>query len=103
MDIMEMMSKMGDFKSQMEDSKKKLDEIIIEEEFNGISVSLTASKKIKNITIPQSLIDDGDQEQLQDLMIAAMNRALEKATEQAEIEAAKVGQNLFPGGLPGLF
>ncbi len=103
MDLMNMMGKMGEIKAQMEASKKKLDEIIVEDEFNGIKISLTASKKITNISVPQSLIEEGDKEQLEDLMMAALNRALEKANEKAESEAASVGENLFPGGLPGMF
>jgi DNA-binding protein YbaB len=49
--------------------------------------------------VEQSLLDGGDQEMLEDLLVAATNQALEKAKETAAQEMVKLTGNM---NIPGL-
>lgn len=101
MDLMEMMSKMGEVQKKMEESKKKLDGVNVDAEVDGIKVQVTANKRVKNIEIPLALLED--KEQLEDMLLVVLNRAMEKAEVVAEEEAQKVSQQVIPGGLGGMF
>ncbi len=101
MDLSSMMGQLGNMQEMMQQSKARLEEMMVSVESNGIQIECTASKKVKNISIAQSLMDEGDKEQLEDLLIAALNKAMEQADAKAQEEAQKVQQSLFPGGLPG--
>ncbi len=60
--------------------------------------TVTANKKVKNISISEELIAQGDKEYIEDLVLTAMNRAMENAQNVAETE----GRNAMFGGMfPG--
>lgn len=94
------MNQMQQFQQQMEDLQKKLDEIeVTGEADNGlVKVTVTANREVKNITLADSLMDDGDKEQIEDLTTVAMNRAMKNAEEKAEQEM----MNITGGNLPGM-
>lgn len=96
------MNMMGNFQNVMEEAKAKLDDITIEEQTEGIKVTVTASSKITNISIDPSLIADQDGEQIEDLLMSTLNRALTKAKETETKEMEKVTNSMIPGGLGGL-
>ena len=91
-----MMEKMQEAQQKMAETKKRLDTILIDEEVeNGlVKVTCTANKKIKNITISEELLED--KEGIEDLVMMAINRALEKAEKVSEIEMQGVAQNVMP-------
>lgn len=93
---------MGNMQNLMQEAKEKLDTMMVDGEANGIKVTVTANKALKNIDIPQALIDEGDKEQIEDLITIAMNRALEEADQVAAAEMEKVNNSILPGGLGGL-
>ena len=100
MDLMGMMSKLKETQQKIEDTKKRLDTIIIEEQSNDalLKVTLTANRAIKTITIDDSLLEDKDQ--LEDYLILTLNKAIEKATKtnEAELDAvAKMDMPMIPG------
>ncbi len=92
----DIMGKMQEAQQKMEATKKRLDTILIDEILeNGlIKITCTANKKIKNIIISQELMDD--KESVEDLIIVAINRALEKAEKISEIEMKGVANNVMP-------
>ncbi len=99
-DLMGMMGKLKETQQKMEDAKKRLDTIIIDEQSTDglLKVSLTANRKIKAITIDDSLLED--KEQLEDYLLLVINNAIEKATavNQAELDTvAKVDMPMIPG------
>ena len=100
MDLMGMMGKLKETQQKIEDTKKRLDTIIIEEQSNDalLKVTLTANRAIKTITIDDSLLEDKDQ--LEDYLILTLNKAIEKATKtnEAELDAvAKMDIPMIPG------
>jgi DNA-binding YbaB/EbfC family protein len=100
MDLMGMMGKLRETQQKIEDTKKRLDTVLIEEQSTDglLKVTLTANSKIKSITIDDSLLED--KEQLEDYLILVMNKAIEKASSvnQAELDAvAKMDMPMIPG------
>tara|TARA_B100001173_G_C16005409_1_gene555340 strand:- start:952 stop:1254 length:303 start_codon:yes stop_codon:yes gene_type:complete len=95
-----MMGKLQEAKQKMEDVKGKLDQIIVVGEAQGIKVSLTANKVVTNIDIPQMILDDGDKDQVEDLLILALNKGLENAENVAQSEGASLMKGILPN-IPG--
>jgi nucleoid-associated protein EbfC len=100
MDLMGMMGKLQETQRKLEETKKRLDTVLIYEQSTDglLKVTLTANTKIKSINITDALLED--KEQLEDYLILVLNKAIEKATSvnQAELDAvAKVDMPMIPG------
>ena len=102
MDLMGMMGKLQEAQKKIEETKKRLDTIYIDESaVNGaIKVSVTANQEIKSIDIAQEMLHD--KEQLEDYLILTLNKALERATQISEQELAAVAKAGMPN-ISGLF
>lgn len=97
---MGMMGKLKETQQKMEDTKKRLDTVLVDEQSTDglLKVTITANRKIKSVTIADELLED--KEQLEDYMILVMNKAIEKATKvnEAELDAvAKMDMPMIPG------
>ncbi|MBP4142284.1 YbaB/EbfC family nucleoid-associated protein [Flavobacterium sp. I-SCBP12n] len=100
MDLMGMMGKLKETQQKIEDTKKRLDTVLINEQSNDalLKVTLTANTAIKSIAIDDSLLQD--KEQLEDYLILVLNKAIEKATKlnQSELDAVtKMDMPMIPG------
>lgn len=100
MDLMGMMGKLKETQQKIEDTKKRLDTVLIDEQSADglLTITVTANSVIKNITIADSLLED--KEQLEDYLILVLNKAIEKVAKvnQAELDAvAKVDMPMIPG------
>lgn len=100
MDLMGMMGKLKETQQKIEDTKKRLDTVLIDEQSSDglLKVTLTANRAIKSITIDDALLED--KEQLEDYMILVINKAIAKATQvnEAELDAvAKMDMPMIPG------
>jgi DNA-binding YbaB/EbfC family protein len=95
---------LGNMEEKQKAMKEKLNTIILTEETGdgAIKVSANANREITNISINKEGIDLEDMEQLEDLLMVAMNRVLEKAAEQEAIESQKMMKDMMPPGLGGL-
>ncbi len=87
---------MSQMQEQAAEIKKKLDETIIEAEAeNGlVKVKATGNKNILSIDISNDIIND--KEAIEDLVIVAVNKALEKANEIAEKETGNMTKDMLP-------
>lgn len=65
-----------------------------------VTVSANGRQELVSIKIEKEVVDPGDVEMLEDLVLAAVNEALKKAQEMVEAEMQKVTGGL---NLPGLF
>ena len=71
---------------------------------NGITVEANGAKQVLNIDITDAELL-ADKEQLEDLLLVAINRALNEASEKSQAEMqAKMAEMLPPGlgNIPGL-
>ena len=94
-----MMGKLQEMKQKSEEVKKRLDTISVnaEAENGKVKIISTANRKITSITISDELMSEGDKDQIEDLLILAINRALDQAEKVAETEMAGVARGIMPG------
>ena len=99
-DLSGMMQKLQDAQQKVEETKKRLDSVLIDEETDGkIKVTVTANREIKAITIDESITSDT--EELEDYLILTLNKALKRANEINEQEMAAAAKSGMPN-IPGL-
>ncbi|MFN8273625.1 MAG: YbaB/EbfC family nucleoid-associated protein [Flavobacteriaceae bacterium] len=100
-DMMGMMGKLKETQQKIEETKKRLDTVLVDEQSQDglLKTTLTANRKIKSIEIDDSLL--ADKEQLEDYLILVLNKAIEKATNVNEAELAAVAKQGMPN-IPGL-
>jgi nucleoid-associated protein EbfC len=103
--MFDFMGKIQEAQKQMEETKKRLSDIIVEEQAEGgkINVKANCEPSITNIEISEELYKNSDKGELEDLLIVTINKALIKAKETQEIEMSKVAKGMLPGGFGGLF
>lgn len=100
-DLMGMMGKLKETQAKVEETKKRLDTVYIDEKSSDgmLRVTLTANRTIKTIEINDDLLQD--KEQLEDYLILTLNKAIENATKVNETELAAVAKEGMPN-IPGL-
>ena len=98
----DMFGQVGEYQKAL---KEKLAQITIEAEAGdgAVKVTATAARTITNIAIDKSAIDWDDVEQVEDLVMVAINRALEKATEQEAAATQDALKDMLPPGLGNMF
>ena len=90
---------------KMQDEISELQEEIEAREFSAtagggaVQVVVTGKKSIKSLTIQPEVVDPEDIEMLQDLVISAINEAINNV-EETETEMSKITGGV---SLPGLF
>ena len=66
-----------------------------------VTATVSGSQELVSITIDPSVVDPGDIEMLQDLVVAAVNQAMKAATEAAGDQLGGLTGGLDLGGLFG--
>ncbi|WP_408069554.1 YbaB/EbfC family nucleoid-associated protein [Butyrivibrio sp. JL13D10] len=88
---------------QMEESQKELETKEFKASAGGgaVEATVTGSKKLTNITIAKDAVDPDDVEMLQDMILAAVNEAMDQAEKaQGDIMGKMTGGLGGLGGLP---
>ena len=100
-DLMGMMGKLKETQKKVEETKKRLDSVLIDEQSSDekIKITLTANREVKSIDIDEELLNDKGQ--LEDYLILTLNKAISKATSINEAELAAVAKEGMPN-IPGL-
>lgn len=100
-DLMGMMGKLKETQQKIEETKRRLDTVLVDEHSNDglLKVTLTANRTVKSVTIDDALLQDKDQ--LEDYLVLVMNKAIEKATQINELELAAVAKEGMPN-IPGM-
>lgn len=95
----------GQMEEQQKALREQLQNITIEAEAGdgAIKITANAAREITNIKVDPTLMDPEDPEQLEDLLLVAINRALEKAATKEAAESQKLISNMLPPGMEGLF
>ena len=100
-DLMGMMGKLKEAQQKVEETKKRLDTVLIDEQSNDglFKVTITANRTVKSVQIDDSLLED--KEQLEDYFILVMNKAIARATFINEAELAAAAKDGMPD-IPGM-
>ncbi len=98
---MGMMSKLKEAQKKVEETKERLNTVLIDEASsdNKLQVTITANRTIKSISIDDELLQD--KEMLEDYLILTLNKAIENATNVNETEIAAVAKEGMPN-IPGM-
>ena len=100
----EMVGKLREMQAEMEKVRQRLDEILVEADAGGgmVVVQANANKRVMKVTIDPEIANVDDLEMIEDLVAAAVNKALERAEAAARDEMAKATKGFIPpGGIPG--
>ena len=87
---------------QMEESMKELEnkEFTASAGGGAVEATVTGGKALTKLTISPDAVDPDDVERLQDMVIAAVNAALNQANEANETMQRNISSGLNLGGLP---
>lgn len=93
-----MMEQLQSMKQKMDETKQKLDTITVEGEAGSgaVKVKVNGNRVVKNISLDPMLLDS-DKEEIEDLLLTALNRALIKAEEVHELEMQHSARTMMPG------
>ncbi|MBP7272602.1 MAG: YbaB/EbfC family nucleoid-associated protein [Saprospiraceae bacterium] len=95
----------GDIEAKQKELQQKLTTITVTADAadGAVTVTANAARAIVNISIDTTKIDVSDKEQLEDLLVVAINNALEKAAIKEASESKKLLSDIMPPGLEGMF
>jgi len=98
-----MFDKLLEAKQKAEDLKKRLEDITVTGTAEGgkITVTATGNKVVQSITIEEEFLKNSDKEELEDLLVIAVNRAIEQAENINQSEMAALSRDML-GGMGGL-
>ena len=100
-DLMGMMGKLQEAQKKVEETKQRLNNVLIDEQSADglLKVTVTANRQIRTIDINDELLND--KEQLDDYLILTLNKALDKAGAINEAELAAAAKDGMPN-IPGM-
>ncbi|CAN5460927.1 YbaB/EbfC family nucleoid-associated protein [soil metagenome] len=103
LDMMKMMGKVKEMQSRMKEAQDNLEKISVIGETGGGMVRATANgkKKLLSLEIDPTILSANDKILVQDLVVAAVNRALEEADLKSKEEIKKSTNGILPN-IPGL-
>lgn len=94
----DMMGKLQEMKQKADEIKFKMDHTIIKAEGAGgdIKIEITGNRHIKSLEIASAL-QHGDKQELEEQLIVALNKAIEKADKANEEEMKNAAGGILPG------
>ncbi len=100
MGMFDMMGKLNELKKNVEETRAQLAQTEIEGEAGGgmVRVRGNAMRQISQVEIDDSLMTPDRKEELEDLLVVAINRMLDKARQREEEELKNAAGGLIPPG-----
>lgn len=99
-----MFDKLFEAQQKAAEAKKRLDAITVTGTAEGGKITVTANgnKAVQSVSIDESFFRDADKEELEELLVVAINKAMEQAENASQSETAAMARNMF-GDLGGMF
>ncbi len=103
LDMMKMMGRMKELQARLQQAQKNLINIKATGEAGGgmVKATVNGKKQLLSVEIDDALMKPSDRTVLQDLVVAAVNKALEDAELLAKEELRKSTEGILPD-IPGL-
>lgn len=98
MNFQAMMKQAQKLQKDMLEEKNKIDETIYEGKSSIVTVKLKGTKELIEVKIDSDKIENDEIEMLQDMLVVAINDAMNQINKDTE---SKMGK--FTQGMPGLF
>lgn len=95
----DLFSKLQEAQQKMQEGKQKLGDVVVDGEAgNGmVKVSVTGNREVKTISIDNQLLAPDKKEELEDLLVTALNRALKNAEQAFEEEMKGLAGGMLGG------
>lgn len=102
MDLSNMMGKVRDMQAKLKEAQEKLDDLIVEGEAGAgmVRAEVNGKKKLLKLHIDEDVLKPEDREMMTDLIVAAVNNAMDKAEAAAKEEIQKSTDGIMPN-IPG--
>lgn len=102
-DMMKMLGKMKEVQAKVKEAQENLVNITVSGEAGAgmVKVTVNGRKEVVSIEIDEDIISKDDKEMIQDLVVAATNKALAEVEPIARDEIKKNTEGLIPN-IPGL-
>jgi DNA-binding YbaB/EbfC family protein len=99
-DLSNMLERLQQLQEQMANVQQELGAKTVMMESGGGMVKVTANGKLQivGIEIDKEVIDPNEKEMLEDLVIAAVNRAIDRARELADTSMNDAARSFLPPG-----
>lgn len=101
-DMMKMMGKVKELQAKVKEAQAELAQIEVEGESGAGLVKAVANckKELLKVEIDDSLLNSADKDVVQDLVVAAVNKALDEADTKAKDYMQQTTQGMMPN-IPG--
>ena len=99
-----MLDKLMEAQQKAGEAKKRLDAITVSGsvEDGKITVTANANKVIQSVNIDAEFLKDADKEELEELLVTAINKAIAQADNVSQSEMAAITQSML-GGFGNMF
>ncbi len=86
MDIKKLFGQMDQVREKMEAVKKQMDQLTITKETGAglVQVTVSGDKKLRSVSIDETLCNPTDRKMVQDLIVGAVNLALEEVDHKVQ-------------------
>ena len=103
LDMMKMMGKVKEMQSRLKEAQDNLENITVTGETGAgmVKATVNGKKKLLSLEIDPTILSANDKILVQDLVVAAVNRALEEADIKAKEELKKSTDGILPN-IPGM-
>lgn len=101
----DMFGKISEFQGKMKEAQDRLSEVVVEADAGGgmVKVKANGKRELISIELDRDVIDPDDKEMIEDLVVAGVNKALQKAEEAAKAKMQELYKDILPGGgIPGM-
>lgn len=101
--IGDLFSKLQEARQKIDEAKKKLNNIVVAISSQGgeITINANANKSVTSIEISEAYQKSASHQELEDLLIKTINKALDEAARMGEIEMKSITKDVLPN-FPGL-
>lgn len=98
-----MFDKLFEAQQKADEVKKRLDTITVTGTAEGGKITVTANgnKLLQSVAIDEEFYKDADREEIEELLVVAVNKAIEQAENISQSEMAAMTKEML-GGLGGL-
>ena len=98
MNIQAMMKQAQALQKNMMKEKEEIDSKVFEGTQSFVSVKMTGDKKLKEVKIDKTTLEQDDIEMLEDMLLVAINNTMNQIDKETEEKLGK-----YTKGMPGLF
>ena len=102
-DMFSMMGKLKEVQAKMKEAQDNLQFITVTAESGAglVKAKVNGQRKLISLNIDDSLLNKEDKEMISDLVVAAVNKAMDEAGEKAKDELKRQTEGILPN-IPGL-